>query len=129
MQNPQQSKRAVLKMLQDKISYGYYFSDYGMGSTPVLSDKEFAVYEMRAREFLRGVCTGEIPTENRDDVAACVCAIAEEMYSQKKSCNIKSENIDGYSVTYTESRNTQKDLSYIARLYLGHLGILYAGVE
>ncbi|MBR5155165.1 MAG: hypothetical protein IKW62_01610 [Clostridia bacterium] len=116
-------------MFQNSISYGYYFNDYSMGQTPVLSAQQFSIYEKRARTFLKSVCTAEVPEDNLDDVFACVCAVAEELYHYKDSHNVKSENIDGYSVTFSDKKNIKKDLYDIAKLYLGHLGILYAGVE
>lgn len=121
-------KGAMEKMLQNSISYGYYFNDYSMGQKPILTSEQFAVFEVRARRFLKGICSEQIPNENLDDVFACVCALAEELYLQKDS-HIKSENTDGYSVTYADGQGGRKKLFGIANLYLGHLGILYAGVE
>ncbi len=115
-------------MLQNKVSYGYYFNDYSMGHSPVLDEERFEVYEARARQFLKSLSVSEIPRDNLDDVFACICALAEELYSQKDS-KVKSESVDGYSVTFAADKNAQKDLYAIANLYLGHLGILYAGVK
>ncbi len=116
-------------MLQNKISYSYYFNNYCSGQKSVLSDNDFAVYELRARAFLKAICTGELSEENRDDVFACVCSVAEEMYIQAKHKNIKSENTDGYSVTFCDNKNAQNSLYRIANLYLGHLGVVHAGVR
>ncbi len=116
-------------MLQNSTSYGYYFNDYSMGQSPELSAEQFPIYEKRARTFLKSICASKIPQESFDDVCACVCAIAEELYSYRERQDIKSENIDGYSVTFNEKKSIKKDLYGIAQLYLGHLDILYAGVE
>ena len=115
-------------MLQNSISYGYYFNDYSMGQKPILTSEQFAVLEAQARTFLKGICIDKVPDDSLDDVFACICALAEELYLQKDS-HIKSENTDGYSVTYADGHGHRKKLFGIANLYLGHLGILYAGVE
>ncbi len=121
-------KEAVAQMLQNRVSYGYYFNDYSMGQNPLLDAEQFAVYEARARRFLTGICSCPIPNNKLDDAFACICAVAEELYLQKGG-NIKSETIDGYSVTFAEDKGGRQKLINIASLYLGQSGILYAGVE
>ncbi len=116
-------------MLRKSISYGYYFNDYSMGQSPVLTAEEFPVYEKCARVFLKSICICKPFEACKDDISACICAIAEELYRFKDSHNVKSENIDGYTVTFSDKKDIKKDLYGIAKLYLGHQGILYAGVE
>lgn len=114
-------------IFNNKIEYGYYYNDYSE-QEPILDSKEFALCEIQARKFLRGLCTSSIPEEYIDDYFSCVCAIAEKIHTQKPA-GVKSESIDGYSVTYAEDSISQKELYKTAIHYLGDLGVLYQGVD
>lgn len=114
-------------IFSNKIGYGYYHNDYSEYE-PLLDSNEFALCEVQARKFLRGLCTSSIPEEYVDDYFSCVCAIAEKIHTQKPA-NVKSESIDGYSVTYAEDSSCQKELYKTAIHYLGNSGVLYQGVE
>ena len=116
-------------MLQNKVSYEYYLNNYCMGQAPRLTEEQFGVCEKQARTYLRGICTKEVSENNQDDILACVCAISEEMYLQKEKNGIKTESIDGYSVTFKDGKAAKAELLSIANIYLGYLGVLYAGVE
>lgn len=116
-------------MLKTDVSYGYYFNDYCMGQQSALSAENFEVYKSRARSFLEGVCLSPEQEGFKQEICNAVCAIAEKLYERHRQGNIKNENIDGYSVTYTESGNARAELLEIAALYLGKSGMLYAGVE
>lgn len=71
----------------------------------------------------------------------CACAMADALYMATGDDGIKrekkSENIDGYSVSYVTENSDGKNaenvlrskLYSIAQLYLSETGLLYCGVE
>ena len=74
----------------------------------------------------------EIP----DMVKDAICAMAEIDYQEeKKTPGVKSENSDGYAVTYADSGNTTGASGRVAlmyqeaSIYLGNTGLLYKGVS
>ena len=74
----------------------------------------------------------EIP----DRVKDAICAMAEIDYQEeKKTPGVKSENSDGYAVTYADSGNTTGASGRVAlmyqeaSIYLGNTGLLYKGVS
>lgn len=63
----------------------------------------------------------EIKTENAQ---LCIFEVAESLYKSWEKSGIKSENTDGYSVTYDAK---EQDICSIIRKYLGEY--CYRGVE
>lgn len=116
-------------MLKIDVGYSYYFNDFCKGQSPVLSDEKFEVYKSRATRFLTGVCLEDVAKGFEEELRDAVCAIAEKLFEINRQGNIKSENIDGYSVTYAETEKAGTELLETANLYLGKSGMLYAGVE
>ena len=116
-------------MLKIDISYDYYLNDYCMGQIPTLSAADFELYVKRAKVFLESIGSGSSLEGFEDKVRACLCMLSEKLYKNDKRGNIKSESIDGYSVSFAESSNLKSELLEIALGYLGKSGLLYQGVE
>jgi hypothetical protein len=116
-------------MLEIDVGYGYYFNDFCKGQNSVLSAEKFEVYKSRAARFLTGICIEDDAKDFEEEMRDAVCAIAEKLFEMNMQGNIKNENIDGYSVTYTETEKAEAELLKVATLYLGKSGMLYAGVE
>lgn len=57
-----------------------------------------------------------------------VCAVCELIYNEEKRCGIKSENTDGYSVTFEENGNFKEKVFDVIRIYLANTGLLYSGM-
>lgn len=116
-------------MLKVDVDFTDYCNDYCMGQEPVLSAEQFAGYINRARLFLRSVMNSEYKGGFDEEAKACLCAIAEQIYIAEKKENIKSEDIDGYSVTYERQGSIRTKLLELVALYLEKSGLLFAGVE
>ena len=68
----------------------------------------------------------EIPNEVKD----AICAMAEyNFHEDKKTPGVRSENIDGYSVSYGDSTETSRsaELYSVAKNYLSDTGLLHRG--
>lgn len=105
------------------VDYLYYKKDYR--GTVFCEKTEFERYEKRALHYINSVICGDI--KNAEESAYyCICAVAEELCRTENSQNIKSESIDGYSVTYSADRN--KQLYGILRMYLP-AELLFKGVR
>ena len=61
----------------------------------------------------------------RDEIADCICALAEQLSRFEDTKNIKSESVDGYSVTYSDNLN--KTLRETLKIYLPK-ELLYRGI-
>lgn len=127
--------------------YEYYTGEYLLGRGAELPWGEFLFWEKQARReidirtFDRIKTLDEVPEAVKD----CVCAVAEILYSADKISRAASESgaagplvsysNDGESGTfatdtgsiYTES-GKRAEISRLIRKYLGHTGLLYAGV-
>lgn len=88
---------------------------------------EFERWE-RAAYFELSRITGGKSTQSLEEcVKICICEIAELLYKMEMQGKIKSENNDGYSVTYQEG-DTKNALTDIAKRYLSGTDYLYRGV-
>lgn len=90
------------------VDYAYYASEYG---GEIIPEKKFSGYERRAEAYIRKITyvRGYIFSADSDMVRDAVCAVADVYcsYDQKQAV-VKSENNDGYSVTYvTEQTDGQ----------------------
>lgn len=93
------------------VDYAYYDSEYG---GEIIPEKKFSGYERRAEAYIRKITyvRGDIFSTESDMVKDAVCAVADVYcsYDQKQASAgmVKSENNDGYSVTYvTEQTDGQ----------------------
>lgn len=93
------------------VDYAYYASEYG---GEIIPENKFSGYERRAEAYIRKITyvRGDIFSTGSDMVKDAVCAVADVYcsYDQKQASAgmVKSENNDGYSVTYvTEQTDGQ----------------------
>lgn len=121
--------------------YTYYTSEYG--GTLISSEPLFNKYSKRASAYIDAFTYGRLTSENKIKYATlpeCCCEIAEYLFvisEQKQNGDIKSESIDGYSVTYRQQYSDGKSNLTIAeneaykicKLWLGNTGLLYLGVD
>lgn len=104
------------------MNYGFYKSAYGGNTIP---PELFNRFLFKAQTYLEGLTMGrDIPDNYKDRYSFALCEIAECYYTAK--CDVKSENNDGYSVSYSDIPLTKR-LYEIADLYLGESGLLYKG--
>lgn len=105
-----------------------------------LGQEAFEEYILKASFFLRYITLGKTDRVERDEVSYAACSIADmyaEEISKMKSGILKSENNDGYSVTYvTELKEGESQESLlsgkayqIARRYLLITGLLNRKVD
>ena len=112
----------------------YYLSEYGGELIPL---EKFAKAEKKAEAYIRHLTYmhGDIFACENDTVKDAVCAVAEIYYScdlknQQGNGSVKSENTDGYSVTYvneqvdgeTAEAVASRKAYEVARTYLLPLG-------
>lgn len=110
-------------MMVDLVFYNESYG--GEGKIPA---SLFSLWEKRAEAVLMNVTSGKIKgQEILECVKFCICEIAEFLYKQENMSGIKSENNDGYSVSYQE-RDTKKEILKIAEMYLSETDFLYRGV-
>ena len=126
--------------------YEYYTSSFLEGADPAVPESAFARWEKQAELEIDAITHGrtarmeEIP----DKVKECACAITELLYeasvqaeayrTQGLSGPLTSWSNDGQSGTvdlgqsvYTEA-GKRKEIHRLCSLYLGPLGLLFAGV-
>lgn len=113
-----------------------YYSDSFSGT--LIPSSEFVTYASKAERLVRFVTNHRI-TEVTDEVKNAVCAAAEAAYEIRSSVanvpqGVKSENTDGYSVTYKEydadelKYKEQNAMLAAIRQELSGTGLLYQGV-
>ncbi len=110
-------------MMVDLVFYNESYG--GEGKIPA---SLFSLWEKRAEAALMHISGGKIKgQENTECVRFCICEIAEFLYGQEKLSGIRSENNDGYSVSY-QDRDIKKEILRIAETYLSGTDLLYRGV-
>ena len=116
-------------MINQSIDYSFYYNTYNNGFTGIIPVESFGLCISKAWREVNAMLTTEYTDEHSDLVKKCVCEVAEEIYENAKKQGIKSENIDGYSVTYADGVDVKKSIKNIIIGRLGNTGLLYAGVE
>lgn len=121
------------------VDYEYYKSDFEGDAIP---EESFGRIAKKSSVFVREITRNRVDVENIiNDVKDAVCAVCEVMYNDEKILaringrEVKSENTDGYSVTYTSEtqdgqtreQTLRKKMYSAARGYLIHTGLLYRG--
>ncbi len=114
-------------MLKTDVDYGYYVSSFSVGMEQKLSALEFYTCLKPARAFLDSILCCEEPVGAEKSVKDCLCCLTEEICRKSSRRGIKSENTDGYSVTFCEE-DSGRNLLKIVNIYLGSQGIAFAGV-
>lgn len=126
--------------------YVYYTETYLAGSAPLISDEDFSRWEKQAELEVDALTRGRLSSLEviPDKAKDCTCALAELLYkadsqeqsyaSQGLSGPLSSWSNDGQSGTvdlgqsiYTQA-GKHKEIRRLCRLYLGTLGLMYAGV-
>lgn len=106
--------------------YVFYNENYG-GDTKIPA-ASFPLWERRATGYLMQITGGKIEGKEDASIKLCICEMAEFLYECSKIGGIKSENNDGYSVSYQE-RDIKCEMIKIAELHLGGTEFLYRGVD
>ncbi len=118
--------------------YTFYAERYG-GS---MKEADFERYALSASQYIQNVTHGKSDGYDGDELKYATCESADTLFSvgQASSNSFKekkSENTDGYSVTYvTEGKDgetseelTERKVYGIVRKWLLSTGLLYAGAR
>lgn len=117
------------------VDYDYYYSNYLGRKIP---KEDFEELSAQAQRFVDYVTSGRIGDSVTDKVRNAVCAAAEALHDcNSKYVNInpgiKSENTDGYSVTYQDydvsavTEQQDKAMYKAVQRELSGTGLLYRG--
>ena len=119
--------------------YEFYVEVYGGRSIP---EEDFPSAVRKASAYLDQITFGRIRKPYPDEVKYAVCELAEIQHRFNKTAGegareVKSENNDGYSVTYvTEGTDGEspdvvlhRKMYAAAKVWLGNTGLLYLGVD
>lgn len=115
------------------VDFSYYSDTYGGKK---IAKADFDAAEKYTEVVLYKITFGRIKRlpEIPDEVKDAICAMAEiYVRERKKTPGVKSETIDGYSVTYGDSGNTAGSSRIVhlmyqeANTYLANTGLLYKG--
>lgn len=125
--------------MKSYIDYNYYL---GAECWDKIDNADFNRIARKASVFVREITFDRINEEKlSDDVRDAVCAVCEVLWQdelirkQYGGREVKSENSDGFSVTFvteesagrTHEERLQKKMYAAARPYLLHTGLLYLG--
>lgn len=120
------------------VDYEYYSETYG-GSK--IAEAAFPSHEKRAEAVLHRITFNRILKRPEliseavlDNIRMAICSMAETDFQEsKKTPGVKSENIDGYSVSYGDSGSVNgeagrtHEMFQSAMTYLHDTGLLYKG--
>ncbi len=104
----------------------FYNENYGGDSK--IPASLFPLFERRAENELIFITGGKIKGKDDECIKICICEMAEFLYECLEKSGIKSENNDGYSVTYQE-RDIKQELVKIAQTNLFGTEFLFRGVD
>ena len=116
-------------MENSSIAYEFYYNGYNCGNDGLIPLQKFYYYITKAWRELESLLTSDCTAEHEEEVKFTACEIAEELYRFDDKRGVKSENIDGYSVTYADEADIRKNITKIAARRLGDTGLLYLGVD
>lgn len=121
------------------VDYKYYIEDFGGEKISTESDfkRTINLAETHLCNFAFNRIKNDV--ENEHLIKSCICEMCDAIYDMTLKDNgkvKKSENTDGYSVSYVTERIDGQDaekalenkLYRIAKVYLGNTGLLYRGV-
>lgn len=120
----------MIKVIKPDVSFGYYFNVFNCGQQGKIKQADFDKYIALAFREIDAFCSYPCVVEEsqREMIKLCACELAEMLYCAETSGNVKSESIDGYSVTYSDKKDVEKELRRIIVKRLANLGVLFAGV-
>lgn len=110
--------------------YDWYKSNYFGAIVP---EEAFPFFAVKASYLIDSLTAGNLRPlyESPDCVKDAVCAATEKLYQfqQSPAREIKSENNDGYSVTYADASEEKAldDAKTEIRVYLSTSGLLFRG--
>ena len=106
------------------MDYGFYKSAFGGNLIP---PELFNRFILKAKAYLALATNNRyVPHEYEEKVSFALCEIAEVYMRLSMRNGVKTENTDGYSVSYDES-SLKLELSEILNLYLGDSDLLFKG--
>lgn len=109
------------------ISYEYYYTVFCCGNEGIIPSGDFPFYCRKASdEVALRIC--EATADAQADISHAVCEVAEMLFHSARTGLVKSENIDGYSVAYSEDIPVSKRINAILEKHLAKHGLLYRGV-
>ena len=125
------------------VDYAYYLESF---HGERLTDSDFQSSVLPASAFIREITQNRIDQDHiSDDVKDATCAVCEVLQEESERIQnsaygvkeVKSENTDGYSVSFVTEQNEGESRESVmwkkkyaaARTYLIHTGLLYLGVE
>lgn len=103
------------------VDYEYYVESYGGLKIQYHSWK---LYSNKAEARLKKYTFGRLQEPWPNEAKTAVCEIAECMCQYDKRYGKKSEEIDGYSVSYDTDKDIDLMLYEIARTYLANTGLM-----
>lgn len=120
-----------MRVINNEISYEYYFNVYNSGHQGVLPQQEFDRYIKTAQREVDGYlcCDDAADNDVWSAVISCVCEVADALFKDEKQASVKSESTDGYAVTFKDTEDVDDKVRKIILRRLGRTGLLYAGVE
>ena len=105
------------------IDFDYYKNNF-LGS--LISLDKFYSIEKKACVYVNGAIGGK--NSDIGEVKDAVCAVCELIYNEEKRNGIKSENTDGYSITFSETESFKEKVFDVISIYLANTGLLYRGI-
>lgn len=105
------------------VDFNYYRDEFLGTLIPI---KEFYHIESKATVYVNYVLLGNM--KDTDEFKNAVCAVCELIYNESKRGGIKSENNDGYSVTFEEIGDFYDRVIDVVKVYLSNTGLLYRGI-
>ncbi len=115
-------------MLMPDVSYEYYYTVFNCSSEGVIPSESFPVFARRASDEVELRLCADPSEAQFDAVRMCLCAVAELIYLAAQTGGKKSESIDGYSVTFSDTAPLPVQINAVAIKYLAKHGLLYRGV-
>ena len=106
------------------MDYGFYKSAFGGSLIP---PELFNRFMLKAKAYFSTATNNRIvPPEYEEKASFALCEIAEVFMRLSTRNGVKSENTDGYSVSYDDSA-LKLELYEILNLYLGDSDLLFKG--
>ncbi len=117
-------------MQKNPINFEFYYNRYNSGNPGCLNKENFGGYITRASREVENFC--KLPSQEHPDfelVRMCLCEVAEELFCADNVGSIKSETVDGYSVTYSGREEASVRIRNIVLKCLRDTNLIFAGVE
>jgi hypothetical protein len=106
------------------MDYGFYKSAFGGTLIP---PELFNRFMLKAKAYFSTATNNRIvPPEYEEKASFALCEIAEVFLRLSMRNGVKSENTDGYSVSYDDSA-LKLELYEILNLYIGDSDLLFKG--